>query len=191
LLRVSIGGTAWTVIQVPVGIIGQVAGDGWRIVIGDGDGLRALCKIVPLGDGGYSMLAHYHAAREGWLYKHKVDYREEEMSLKISDMQHFVASDRVKLSHHWDGFLQFSGVNPQKIKSGRNTLTGEPKGLAIMAAPMWKPITSGPTFGLTVWGPTDFKQVTDIRKTDVIFRSNEIYYQLSAPYNFNAYHVEG
>ncbi len=137
------------------------------------------------------MLAPYHAAKEGWLYKHKVDYRKEEMSLEISDMQHFIASDRVKLSHHWDGFVQFSGVNPQKIMSGLDAETGEPKGLAIMSAPMWKPITSGPTFGILVWGPTDFKQVTDTRETDVVFHSNEIYYERSAPYHFNAYHVEG
>ncbi|WP_156669997.1 MULTISPECIES: hypothetical protein [unclassified Mycobacterium] len=165
--------------------------DGWRIIIDDGDGLRAVCKILPLSDGGYSVLAPYHAARNGWLYKHKVDYSKEEISLEISEMQHFEASDRVKLSHHWDGFVQFSGVNSQKIISGRNPLTGEPRGLAIMSAPMWRPITSGPTFGVLLWGPTDFKQVEDTRATDIIFHANEIYYERSAPYNFNAYHVEG
>lgn len=168
-----------------------MAGDGWRIIIDDGDDLRAVCKILPLSDGGYSMLAPYHAAKEGWLYKHKVDYQEQEQSIHVSEMQHFVASDRVKLSHHWDGFVQFSGENPQKITSGRNPLTGEPKGLAIMSAPIWRTIKSGPTFGITAWGMTDFKRVTDTRATDVVFRSTGLYYYRCAPYTFNAYNIEG
>jgi hypothetical protein len=168
-----------------------VAGDGWRIIIDDGDDPRAVCKILPLSDGGYSMVAPYHAAKEGWLYKHTVDYQKHEQSIHLSEAQHFAATDRVKLSHHWDGFVQFSGENPQKIKSGRNPLTGEPKGLAIMSAPIWKPITTGPTFGISAWGMTDFKQVTDTRATDVIFRSTDIYYYRCAPYTFNAYNMEG
>jgi hypothetical protein len=111
----------------PGGIIGQVARDGWRIVIDDGDDLRAVCKIVPLRDGGYSMLVPYHAASEGWRYKHEVDYSKHKQTTHRSGMQHFVADDRVQLSHHWDGFVQFSGENPQKITSGRDPLTGEPK----------------------------------------------------------------
>jgi hypothetical protein len=100
------------------------ASDGWWILIEDGGGFRAVCKVVPLSDGGYSMLAPYHAAREGWLYKHKVDYRKEEISLEIFGMQHFVTSDRVKLSHHSDRIVQFSGVNAQKIISDRDAQTG-------------------------------------------------------------------
>lgn len=137
------------------------------------------------------MLAPYHAAKEGWLYKHKVDYQKQEQSIDRSGMQHFVAGDRVKLSHHWDGFVQFSGENPQKIISGRNPLTGEPKGLAIMSAPIWTTIKSGPTFGITVWGMTDFKRVIDTRATDVIFRSTDLYYYRCAPYTFNSYNIEG
>jgi hypothetical protein len=173
------------------GIINEVVHGGWRIIIDDGDGPRAISKILPLSDGGYSMLAPYHAANEGWLFKHDVDYSVQEMDSHFSEMQHFVASDRVKLSHHWDGFVQFSGENPQKIISGRDPQTGQPKGLAIMSAPIWRPITSGPTFGVVAWGMTDFKQVTQARDTDVVFDASEIYHEYSTPDNFNACHVEG
>jgi len=128
-----------------------VARDGWRVIIEDGGDFHAVCKIQPLSDGGYALIAPYHAAREGWLYKHEVDYRKYVNTVKLSDMQHFVASDRVKLSHHWDGFVQFSGENSQTIRSGRDPFTGEPKGLAIMSAPIWKPIKDGPTFGIILW----------------------------------------
>jgi hypothetical protein len=168
-----------------------VAHNGWRIIIDDGHGPRAVCKILPLSDGGYSMLAPYHEAREGWLYKHTVDYDKHEQTIDADSVQHFVASDRVKLSHHFDGFVQFSGENPQTITSGRDPLTGQPKGLAIMSAPIPMPITGGPTFGISTWGMTHFKLVSDPRETDVIFRSDDIYYYRSAPYAFTSYNVEG
>lgn len=168
-----------------------VTGNGCRVIIEDGDNLRAVCKIQPLSDGGYSVIAPYHAAKEGWLFKHRVDYREREMTFNMAEMQHFVASDRVKLSHHWDGFVQFSGENPQTIRSGRNPLTGEPKGLAIMSAPIWRPIKDGPTFGLVLWGATNFKQINNTRGTDMVFHSDEMYYRVGTAYNYNAYQVEG
>lgn len=168
-----------------------MAHNGSRIIIDDGDGLRAICKILPLSDGGYSVLAPYHVAREGWLYKHSVNYQQHEQSIDLSEMQHFVASDRVKLSHHFDGFVQFSGENPQTITSGRDPLTGRPKGLAIMSAPIPLPFDDGPTFGISTWGMNEFKLVTDPRETDIIFRSDDIYYYRSAPYAFTCYNLEG
>ncbi len=65
-------------------------------MIDDGDGPRAVCKILPLSDGGYSLLAPYHAAREGWLYKHTVDYNKHEQSIDVAGMQHFTAGGTLR-----------------------------------------------------------------------------------------------
>ncbi len=69
--------------------------------------MRALRKVEPLTDGGYTVLAPYHDAREGWLYKFEGDYTRISSSIALADMEHFTADDRVKLSHHKDGRLAF------------------------------------------------------------------------------------
>jgi hypothetical protein len=41
---------------------------GVRLFVPDASGqLKAISKVVPMGDGGYAVLAPYHSAREGWL----------------------------------------------------------------------------------------------------------------------------
>lgn len=160
-------------------------------MIEEQDTLRAVCKIQTLSDGGYALLAPYHTAREGWLAKYQVDYSQTDMEHRLSDMQHFSAGDRVKLSHHFDGFVQFSGENTGRIRSGRDPITGKPKGLAIMSAPIVRPIRTGPTFGATVWGLDQFKPVEATRGSDAVFESHEMYYRTCTPRSFNGYHIEG
>ena len=85
---------------------------GWRVVVQDVTGqLHALCKIQPLGDGGYSVICPYHEAREGWLVKLPVGVGYgpcEATKISVENTTHYTASDRVKLSHHRDGLVQFS-----------------------------------------------------------------------------------
>ncbi len=164
---------------------------GHRVVIEEPAGLRAVCKIETLADGGYTVLAPYHAERQGWLTKFQVNYDQKHMQIALGKMEHFTADDRVKLSHHTDGFVQFSGEVAGKIRSGRDADTGEPKGLAIMSAPIGKPITSGPTFGLVVWGMDEFRRLDHTRASDLIFRQDDIYYRRCRPGTCNAYHLEG
>jgi len=110
--------------------------------------------------------------------------------MKFSDMQHFTASDRVKLSHHSDGFVQFSGESPGRIRSGKDPVTGKPKGLAIQSAPIGLPIPTGPTFGFAAWGIEEFRSLESLRPTDLLFPQSEIYYR-DGPGTCNGYLVEG
>ncbi|MFK0160244.1 hypothetical protein ACIQVK_50330 [Streptomyces sp. NPDC090493] len=161
-----------------------------RIFIDDGNGPRGICKISQHADGGYMVMAPYHQAREGWLAKHSVDYKSRHMSARLEDMHHYTASDRVKLSHHADGFVQFSGEQSGKITSGRDPFTGQPKGLGLMSAAMNHPVTSGPTFGVSFWGLDDFSRKAP-KSGDFTFDSSQIYYRNCNPETYNAYHLEG
>src|SRR4051794_2401310 len=60
----------------------------------------------------------------------------------------------VKLSYHADGFVQFSGENRQRIRSGIEN--GVPKGLGLITNPLVRPVQSGPSVGCMVCGYDDF-----------------------------------
>lgn len=55
-----------------------------------------------------------------------------------------------KYSHHSDGFAQFSMKD--KVISGKDELTGKPKGLGSLSFPLDKTNDGGPFAGLLVWG---------------------------------------
>jgi hypothetical protein len=112
-------------------------------------------QILPYKEGGFAVLTPYHTAGRGYLMKHPVDYATREMQIARADLvTEYSAEDRVKLSIHPDGFVQFSGQDQGKIESGRDPETGEPKGLAIFTRhpPISEPIETGPTFGVACWG---------------------------------------
>lgn len=130
-----------------------------RVILDTTETARAVkvMQIQPYAGGGFAVLAPYHVERQGFLIKHEVDYTSKEMLIPRSEWIEYSADDRVKLSFHPDGFVQFSGENPRRILSGRDEATGEPKGLGlVMQHPLYEPITTGPTFGMVVWGLSDF-----------------------------------
>jgi hypothetical protein len=153
---------------------------------------RKITKIVPYKDGGFGVLVPYHTARKGYLAKYSVDYRKKQMMIHRSECIEYAAEDRVKLSFHKDGFVQFSGEQPGKIVSGRNQETGEPKGLGVLLEhPLFRPIMSGPTFGLSVWGLQDFESIQGSPSQDTtIFTEEDYYYRGCTPDSWNAYLLE-
>jgi hypothetical protein len=106
-------------------------------------------------------------------------------------MTAYTAADRVKLSFHPDGFVQFSGENPKRIRSGRDG-DGKPKGLGIlMQHNLYETITTGPTFGINVWGLRDFDAVAPRDLADAYYFDNTDFdYEYgSSPGTCNALHV--
>jgi hypothetical protein len=153
-------------------------------------GVKVL-QIQPYTAGGFAVLAPYHSARSGWLMKIPVDYTEKRMHVPRAEMTEYTATDRVKLSFHPDGFVQFSGENPKKIRSGRDE-DGEPKGLGIaMQHTLYETITTGPTFGINVWGLGDFDSVAPRDLGDAYYfdPSDFDYEHGSLPGTCNALHV--
>jgi hypothetical protein len=129
-----------------------------------------LARIVFGGDGSYYVTAPYHPANRAIAGKYEVNYnpkRPQTISLVTGGIEVATIDDdeqRLKLSHHPDGFLQFSG---EGIRSGREA-DGSPKGLAVMTWPLKMP-TYGPSFQLVFSDPRDCGRPTRRRPNTLVF----------------------
>jgi hypothetical protein len=158
-----------------------------------------ISKILFYGNnGGFGVLCPYHSAKSGYLLKYTTGldiYAEysQETNIKVDEHLQYSASDRIKLSIHTDGFVQFSGENPQKIISGRDKITGEPKGLGLFSSPLSKPILSGPTFAITIWGLKEFSKYdgSKVNESAIQFLDQDYEYRETNKENYNAYIIEG
>ncbi len=162
------------------------------IAIQDSSGvIRKITKIVHHSGGGFAVLAPYHKARSGLLLKIPLNYDVKgESWVPFAECIGYSADDRVKLSFHPDGFVQFSGENPAKIVSGRDPKTGEPKGLGLISNPIQHPIRTGPTFGVSVWGLHEFEKLESDRDDVLSFSQEEMYYRGCLPGMENGSFIE-
>ena len=154
---------------------------------------RKITKIVGLNGDGFSVMAPYHKARSGALFKLPVDPKHALTAgvwfVPGVDLVSFTVEDRAKLSYHTDGFVQFSSENPGKIISGRDPASGEPKGLGVLSHPLTQPIWTGPSATVTAWGLDDF-ELADDRKNLIVFEPDEIYYRACTRDQKIAFEVE-
>ena len=165
---------------------------GSTIALDDQGTLRKITKIVPYRTGGFAVLVPYHKARQGHLVKYAVDYSKRDLEMRSKEATEYSAADRVKLSLHPDGFVQFSGENPGKIVSGRDTETGKPRGLGVMSQPLSAPVNTGPTFSCLVWGVSGFEPLDAAsRRKAIVFSEDDYYYRRCTPDTWNGYVIEG
>lgn len=154
---------------------------------------RKLTKIIGLNGDGFSVLAPYHKARSGVLFKLPVDPKHAltpgAWIVTETECVSFTVEDRAKLSYHTDGFVQFSSENQGRIISGREPSSGEPKGLGVMSHPLTAPIWTGPSASVTAWGLDDF-DLPDDRKNLIVIEPDEIYYRACAPDQNIAFRLE-
>jgi hypothetical protein len=164
----------------------------WTIAIRPSAGQppHKITKIIGLNGGGFSVLVPYHKAKSGFLYKMPVDPKTDlgpgGHCVPYAECVGFTARDRVKLSYHTDGFAQFSGETPGKIISGRDPVTGEPKGLGLFTRPLTSPIRTGPSVSVTIFGIDDFELVTG-RDDPLIFEPSDFFYRGTTPEEANAW----
>jgi hypothetical protein len=153
---------------------------------------RKITKVIGLNGEGFSVLVPYHRARSGYLLKMPIDPAQAltpgEWSVPREACVAFTAEDRVKLSYHSDGFAQFSSEVSGRIISGRDSITGEPKGLGLFARPLDNPIWSGPSVGINLWGIDAFDEVSEAERT-VLFEPNDCYHRGCTPDEANAWYV--
>jgi hypothetical protein len=152
------------------------------VQVDDASRPRKLTKIVGYGDRGFAVLTPYHRARKGFVGIMPVDYKKVgELHISDDDVVRFSADEKVKLSYHTDGFAQFSGEVEGTIRSGRDPLTGQPKGVGLRTNPLSDPVRSGPSAGIVAWGLDDFDELEADDDTAVIFRPGDLYFRGCTP----------
>ncbi len=161
--------------------------DSYAIVLESNGCLHKVTKIVFLSDGGFAIFSPYHKAQQGYLTKMR--YSGTIGSFHQSPLVGYTANDRVKISIHRDGFVQFSGAGSGRIVSGRDLVTGQPKGLGIFARPLTNPVQSGPTAALTIWGLSDFDLAGRLSSTDIVFYERDHVYRRTTARQWNGGYI--
>jgi hypothetical protein len=130
-----------------------------------------LCKIIFEHDGSYYVTVPYHSAQKGHFTKQTVNYNKPQMWLPIKEAIDVGHSDqnRIKLSHHPNGFIQFSGKGLISGKDSEENI----KGMGIMSWPLNKPV-KGPAFGVTIIGVEKFEQESKPKGNICVFHQHEI-----------------
>lgn len=132
-----------------------------------------ICKIIYHKDGSYFITSPYHKMKKANVFKINIDYEKEEQEISFDNLIdiHDLDDDleTLQLSHHPDGYLQFSGHN---IKSGKND-DGSSKGVGIESWPLHSP-PKGPAFTITIKNLNDFIKTKNIKNSDLKFLSEEI-----------------
>jgi len=150
------------------------------IVIKRNGVLRKIAKVIFGDDGSYYVTVPYHQANKAVLMKSTVDYdastprHVDDLSPHISKTEMIdlgvADSDRVKLSHHPDGFVQFSGHG---VLSGRN-VDGSPKGVGALSTPLGSKF-DGPAFAIGLTTLEDFPEITKLPSDIFLLDADNIY----------------
>lgn len=163
----------------------------FTVVLNENTQRYKITKIAFYGDGGFCIFAPYHSSKRGILAKVPIDYlKNGDYYIPKEDFVDYVADDKVKLSLHPDGFVQFSGLS-SNIISGRDK-SGQAKGLGINISPLNKVIKTGPTCGLCLWGLKDFQKFIEPKRVEEVLEFNEedYYYRDCSRDDWNGYILE-
>lgn len=132
-----------------------------------------LCKVLFGGDGSYYVTAPYHPLDRAIAARVTVNYAESEGSFTLDEAEEVAVVDdvdkRLKVSHHPDGFLQFSG---QGIRSGLDE-QGKPKGLGVFSWSLNEP-TLGPSFSLAFSDPVACGRPSEYKRRTIVFHEEDI-----------------
>ncbi len=137
----------------------------------------AMFKLIMAKDGSYYVTVPYHPLNKAIATLATMNYAQQG-KLGLSDaldtnaIKVTVLDDddqRLKLSHHPDGFIQFSG---EGILSGRNP-NGTAKGMGIQSWSLTNP-TMGPSFGVSFMEPTVCGRLEEPHGSHLIFSDHEL-----------------
>ena len=130
-----------------------------------------ICKVWFGTDGSFYVTVPYHPARKAVFTKTTVDYTAMTAAprfLAPSDALEIAILDdddaRPKLSHHPDGFCQFSGPG---VLSGKDE-TGKIKGIGVFSTPLLE-VGPGPRFNVVIHGIEVFDRQENTRAGDIVF----------------------
>jgi hypothetical protein len=154
---------------------GSVRRTGGYVVVYAAEGTRyKLCRVFFGRDGSYYVTCPYHSAGEqAVVFKMTVNYARQTQDITFEEALDVAALDDpnrgIKLSHHPDGFIQFSGAG---IESGLDA-NGNPRGIGIMSWAFARP-AAGPSFGVTIHGLDGFATEPNERDGDVTYTVDDV-----------------
>lgn len=151
--------------------------DKFTLIISKGNIKYKICKVIFGPDGSYYVTVPYHKEKKAFFLKYKKCFKSQKEFNHTTEFQLLFETDAVdvasvdnkilKLSHHPDGFVQFSGKG---VISGKNT-NGDIKGIGLQSWLLEKP-APGPSFGLAIQGIQDFDIATPTKEHEIIFEDN-------------------
>jgi hypothetical protein len=141
----------------------------WRVVVETPAGMFKICRIFFGADGSYYVTSPYHPRMRAVLWKTTLNYTKQTRTIALRQAidlaQIRSLGAQLKLAHHPDGFLQFSGKG---VLSGR-TKDGKIKGIGIQTWSLNRPVY-GPAFSLTLRGIEAFEPASaTLNPNDVVF----------------------
>ena len=145
-------------------------------------------SIYLMKDGSFKVDAPYCKHKKWLVARSSFDYGGG-MHPAIT-VQEFSSNNRPQLSIHTSGFVQFSGKN---INSGINPETGEIKGAGLHSNPLFAPISSGPTFGIQLWGIEEgFELSSKENECDIVYEKDDFIIKKIKPADkLNTFLIEG
>ena len=143
------------------------------VIIKEGETYRRLAKVFFGSDGSYYSTVPYHSSGKACLLKMTVNYDAGTRYLvspaEILDMGS-LDDRRIKLSHHPDGFVQFSGDG---VLSGRNE-DGSVKGMGVLSSPL-DFIFDGPSFSYCIQDLGDLERIEEPQPKSLVLDVADYY----------------
>lgn len=148
-----------------------------RICILKNGVIYKITSLYLLKDGSFKIDVPYCPFEGGVVTKFSPKYGERRQTLLLN--KSFGLTKRPQLSVHASGFVHFSGPG---IKSGIDEDTKLAKGAGVYSAPLYNPITSGPTCIILLWGIENFEIIDQLTKEDLVIKEEYINKQFGIIY---------
>jgi hypothetical protein len=149
-----------------------MAGDNYRVLLESGQ-WHKVCRVIYGTDGSYYVTSPYREGGGAIVSKMTVNYARDEHFLAFEEFIELASVEdeqrAVKLSHHPDGLVQFSGPG---VTSGRDE-NGDPIGVAVRSWPLDRPV-SGPSFSMAIRGVESFETQQEPSAGDITFAEHEL-----------------
>lgn len=145
----------------------------YTVAYSDGVQNVDLCKILFGGDGSCYITAPYHPLNRAIAARVTVNYAKTPEGFSLDEAEELAVIDdvdkRLKVSHHPDGFLQFSG---QGIRSGLDE-QGKPRRMGVFSWSLYEP-TLGPSFSLMFSNAVACGRPSAYKKRTIVFHEEDV-----------------
>lgn len=145
----------------------------YRIAYQRGEEVYRLTRVTYGSDGSYYVAAPVHPEQRALLVKFTVNYARNVVVQRIDeavDLGTAAADDKeIKLTHHPDGFMQFSGAG---LISGRDD-DGNIRGIGVDTWTLYEP-NRGPAFAVAITDVDRLGAETKVSKDTILFDDRDV-----------------